>query len=53
MKVELQFRHFALRLEKLRAGKNATSKSSETTYQSLEKYAADLTKKQWMEKLIQ
>lgn len=32
-------------IEKLRAGKNATSKSSEATYQSLEKYAADLTKK--------
>lgn len=32
-------------IEKIRAGKKATSTSVESTYQSLEKYAQDLTKK--------
>jgi ATP-dependent Clp protease ATP-binding subunit ClpB len=32
-------------IEKIRAGKKATSASAESTYQSLEKYAQDLTKK--------
>jgi ATP-dependent Clp protease ATP-binding subunit ClpB len=32
-------------IEKLRSGKKATSASSESTYQSLEKYAQDLTQK--------
>ena len=32
-------------IQKIRAGKKATSASAESTYQSLEKYAQDLTKK--------
>jgi ATP-dependent Clp protease ATP-binding subunit ClpB len=32
-------------IQKIRAGKKADSESSETTYQALEKYAQDLTKK--------
>lgn len=32
-------------IERIRAGKKATSASAESTYQSLEKYAQDLTKK--------
>ncbi len=32
-------------INKIRGGKNVTSQSAETTYQALEKYAQDLTKK--------